>query len=310
VKLKRFAKKLTDSVYFSTMSDLVLKTDMPDAGTPRRGKVRDIYDLGEHLLLVVTDRVSAFDVVLPNGIPGKGKVLTAISLFWFKMMEGIVRNHIVAIDVKDFPQKLHKYKDMLQGRSLLVKKAKVVPVECIVRGYLSGSGWKSYQKDSTVCGIKLPSGMMESSKIEKPIFTPSTKAETGHDINISFDEVKEIIGESIATRLKDLALKIYERARDYAEKKGIIIADTKMEFGIFNDELIIIDELLTPDSSRFWGIKDYAPGRSQDSFDKQIVRDYLLTLDWDQTPPGPELPDDIVRKTSERYQEILRILTA
>jgi len=291
------------------MNDIVLTTDMPDAGTPRRGKVRDIYDLGEHLLLVVTDRVSAFDVVLPNGIPGKGKVLTSISLFWFKMMEGIVRNHIVAIDVKDFPQKLHKYKDMLQGRSLLVKKAKVVPVECIVRGYLSGSGWKSYQKDGTVCGIKLPSGMMESSKIERPIFTPSTKAEAGHDINISFDEVKEIIGESIAMRLKDLALKIYERARDHSEKKGIIIADTKMEFGIFNDELIIIDELLTPDSSRFWGIKDYAPGRSQDSFDKQIVRDYLLTLDWDQTPPGPELPDKIVRKTSERYQEILRILT-
>jgi len=291
------------------MNDIVLTTDMPDAGTPRRGKVRDIYDLGEHLLLVVTDRVSAFDVVLPNGIPGKGKVLTSISLFWFKMMEGIVRNHIVAIDVKDFPQKLHKYKDMLQGRSLLVKKAKVVPVECIVRGYLSGSGWKSYQKDGTVCGIKLPSGMMESSKIERPIFTPSTKAEAGHDINISFDEVKEIIGESIAMRLKDLALKIYERARDHSEKKGIIIADTKMEFGIFNDELIIIDELLTPDSSRFWGIKDYAPGRSQDSFDKQIVRDYLLTLDWDQTPPGPELPDEIVRKTSERYQEILRILT-
>jgi phosphoribosylaminoimidazole-succinocarboxamide synthase len=291
------------------MKDVVINTDMPDAGIPRRGKVRDIYDLGEHLLLVVTDRVSAFDVVLPNGIPGKGKVLTAISLFWFKMMEGIVRNHIIAIDVKDFPQKLHKYKDMLQGRSLLVKKAKVVPVECIVRGYLSGSGWKSYQKDSTVCGIKLPSGMLESSKIENPIFTPSTKADTGHDINISFDEVKEIIGEGTAMKLKDLTLKIYERARDHAEKKGIIIADTKMEFGIFNDEIIIIDELLTPDSSRFWGIKDYGPGRSQDSFDKQIVRDYLLTLDWDQTPPGPELPDDIVKKTSARYHEILRILT-
>jgi phosphoribosylaminoimidazole-succinocarboxamide synthase len=291
------------------MKDVVINTDMPDVGTPRRGKVRDIYDLGEHLLLVVTDRVSAFDVVLPNGIPGKGKVLTAISLFWFKMMEDIVRNHIIAIDVKDFPQKLRKYADMLQGRSLLVKKAKVVPVECIVRGYLSGSGWKSYQKDNTVCGIKLPSGMSESSKIEQPIFTPSTKAETGHDINISFDEVKEIIGESTAMKLKDLTLKIYERARDHAEKKGIIIADTKMEFGVFNNEIIIIDEILTPDSSRFWGIKDYAPGRRQDSFDKQIVRDYLLTLDWDQTPPGPELPDEIVEKTSARYHEILRILT-
>ncbi|MBI4846990.1 MAG: phosphoribosylaminoimidazolesuccinocarboxamide synthase [Nitrospirae bacterium] len=291
------------------MRDIVLKTEMPDIGVPRRGKVRDIYDLGEHLLLVVTDRVSAFDVVLPNGIPGKGTVLTAISVFWFKMMEDIVKNHIVATDVKDFPQKLQKYKDTLEGRSLLVKKAKVVPVECIVRGYLSGSGWKSYQKDGTVCGIKLPAGMSESSKIEQPIFTPSTKADAGHDINISFDEVREIIGDDTAAKLKTLTLKVYGRARDYAEKKGIIIADTKMEFGIYNNEITLIDELLTPDSSRFWGIKDYAPGRSQDSFDKQIVRDYLLTLDWDQTPPGPELPEDIVKKTSERYQGILRILT-
>jgi phosphoribosylaminoimidazole-succinocarboxamide synthase len=291
------------------MKDVVLKTEMPDIGTPRRGKVRDIYDLGENLLLVVTDRVSAFDVVLPNGIPEKGKVLTAISVFWFKMMEDFVSNHILAIDVKDFPQKLRKYSDILRGRSLLVKKANVVPVECIVRGYLSGSGWKSYQKDGTVCGINLPAGLRESSKIESPIFTPSTKAEAGHDINISFDEVKEIIGESTAMKLKDLALKIYESARDFAENKGIIIADTKMEFGIYDNEIILIDELLTPDSSRFWSIKDYAPGRSQDSFDKQIVRDYLLTLDWDHTPPGPELPEDIVKKTSVRYQEILRILT-
>ncbi|MBI5409348.1 MAG: phosphoribosylaminoimidazolesuccinocarboxamide synthase [Nitrospirae bacterium] len=291
------------------MTDMVLKTEMPDIGVPRRGKVRDIYELGEHLLLVVTDRVSAFDVVLPNGIPGKGKVLTGISVFWFRMMEDIVKNHIVAIDVKDFPQKLHKYRDLLEGRSLLVKKAKVVPVECIVRGYLSGSGWKSYQKDGTVCGIKLPAGLLESSKIEQPIFTPSTKAEAGHDINISFDETKRIVGDETAARLNDLTLKIYERARDFAEKKGIIIADTKMEFGIYNDEIILIDELLTPDSSRFWGLKGYAPGRSQDSFDKQIVRDYLLTLDWDQTPPGPELPEDIVNKTSEKYQEILKILT-
>ncbi|RJQ44495.1 MAG: phosphoribosylaminoimidazolesuccinocarboxamide synthase [Nitrospiraceae bacterium] len=291
------------------MNDVVLKTEMPDVGTPRRGKVRDIYDLGEHLLLVVTDRVSAFDVVMPNGIPGKGKVLTSISVFWFRMMEGIVQNHIVAVDVRDFPQSLRKYGDMLEGRSLLVKKAKVLPVECIVRGYLSGSGWKSYQKDGTVCGIKLPAGMTESSKIGQPIFTPSTKAETGHDINISFEEMKKTVGVETAEKLKDLTLSIYGRARDHAEKKGIIIADTKMEFGMFNDEIIIIDELLTPDSSRFWSMKDYAPGKSQDSFDKQIVRDYLLTLDWDQTPPGPELPLDIVRKTSDRYQEILKILT-
>ncbi len=291
------------------MNNVVLKTEMHDVGMPRRGKVRDIYDLGEHLLLVVTDRVSAFDVVLPNGIPGKGKVLTAISVFWFKKMEDIVKNHIVALDVRDFPLQLRKYREMLEGRSLLVNKAAVLPVECIVRGYLSGSGWKSYQKDGTVCGIKLPAGLLESSKIEHPIFTPSTKAEASHDINIPFDEMKKIAGADTAVKLKDLSLRIYERARDFAVGKGIIIADTKMEFGIYNDEIILIDELLTPDSSRFWVIKDYTPGRSQDSFDKQIVRDYLLTLDWDQTPPGPELPADIVNKTSERYQEILRILT-
>lgn len=291
------------------MNNIVLETEMPDIGTPRRGKVRDIYDLGDSLLLVVTDRISAFDVVLPNGIPGKGKVLTAISVFWFIMMEDIVQNHILAIEVKDMPQKLHKYKDLLEGRSLLVKKAKVAPVECIVRGYLSGSGWKSYQKDGTVCGIKLPAGMQESSKIEQPIFTPSTKAESGHDINISWDEMKRTVGEDTAKRLQDLTLRIYGRARDFAEKKGIIIADTKMEFGIFRNEIILIDELLTPDSSRFWSAKDYAPGRGQDSFDKQIVRDYLLTLDWDQTPPGPELPEDIVKKTAGRYREILGILT-
>jgi len=291
------------------MKNIVLKTEMPDVGIPRCGKVRDIYDLGEHLLLVVTDRVSAFDVVLPNGIPGKGKVLTAISVFWFEKMKDIVKNHIVAVDVRDFPLKLQRYRDMLDGRSLLVKKAEVLPVECIMRGYLSGSGWKSYQEDGTVCGIKLPAGLLESSKLERPIFTPSTKAEAGHDINISFEETKEIAGADTAGKLKDLSLRIYESARDFAEKKGIIIADTKMEFGIYNDETILIDELLTPDSSRFWSIKDYAPGRAQDSFDKQIVRDYLLTLDWDQTPPGPKLPADIVHKTSERYQEILRILT-
>jgi phosphoribosylaminoimidazole-succinocarboxamide synthase len=289
--------------------NVVLKTEMPDAGVPRRGKVRDIYDLGEHLLLVVTDRVSAFDVVLPNGIPEKGKVLTAISVFWFQKMEDIVKNHIVAVDVRDFPKNLHKYKDMLEGRSLLVKKASVPPVECIVRGYISGSGWQSYRKDGSICGIQLPEGMLESSKIEHPIFTPSTKAEEGHDINISFDQMKKLVGADMAETLKNLSIRMYERARDYAAHKGIIIADTKMEFGVYNDEIILIDELMTPDSSRFWSIKDYAPGRSQDSFDKQIVRDYLLTLDWDKTPPGPELPADIVKKTSERYQEILRVLT-
>jgi phosphoribosylaminoimidazole-succinocarboxamide synthase len=289
--------------------DVVLKTEMPDIGDPRRGKVRDIYDLGEHLLLVVTDRVSAFDVIMPNGIPGKGKLLTAISLFWFQQMEDIVENHLVATKVDDFPPELHKYRDMLEGRSILVKKAEVVPVECIVRGYISGSGWKSYQEDGTVCGIKLPEGMGESDRLPSTLFTPSTKAPEGHDINISFDEMKKITGAEVAESLKETSLMIYETASSIAERKGIIIADTKMEFGTKDGKLILIDELLTPDSSRFWSIENYAPGRSQDSFDKQIVRDYLLTLDWDQTPPAPELPQEIVDKTARRYQEISEILT-
>lgn len=289
--------------------DLVLKSEMPDIGQPRRGKVRDIYDLGDHILLVVTDRVSAFDVIMPNGIPGKGKMLTAISLFWFRMMEDIVRNHLVAWEVKDFPPELHKYSDMLEGRSILVKKAEVVPVECIVRGYISGSGWKSYQRDGTVCGISLPEGLKESDRLPETLFTPSTKADEGHDENISFEEMVKITGEDTALRLKDLSLAIFERATEKAESKGIIIADTKMEFGVNGGEIILIDELLTPDSSRFWPGNEYEPGGGQNSFDKQIVRDYLLTLDWDKTPPGPELPEEIVEKTARRYKEIVDILT-
>ncbi|MBI5025879.1 MAG: phosphoribosylaminoimidazolesuccinocarboxamide synthase [Nitrospirae bacterium] len=292
------------------MEKIILKTEMPDVGTPRRGKVRDIYDLGKYLLLVVTDRISAFDVVLPNGIPGKGRVLTQISIYWFKQMEDIIENHIVATKVEDFPEKLHKYADMLEGRSMLVKKVKPMPVECIVRGYLSGSGWKEYKESGTVCGIKLLEGLVESSRLDEPIFTPSTKAEEGHDINISFVEMKGIVGNEMAEKLRDTSIRIYSKARVMAEKKGIIIADTKFEFGIHDGELILIDELLTPDSSRFWSIKDYAPGRSQDSYDKQIVRDYLLTLDWNQTYPGPALPDEIVEKAAQRYREILEILTA
>lgn len=289
--------------------DIVLRTDMPEAGEPRRGKVRDVYDLGENLLLVATDRVSAFDVVLPNGIPGKGRVLTAISLYWFSRAKDVVENHIVATEVSDFPGALRKYRDMLEGRSVLVKKTSVVPVECIVRGYLSGSGWKSYQNDGRVCGIPLPPGLKESSKLPEPVFTPSTKAEAGHDINISFDEMKESVGAETAERLRDLSLRVYGKASAIAEKKGIIIADTKMEFGVLGGNLILIDELLTPDSSRFWSRRDYREGTAQDSFDKQIVRDYLLTLDWDQSPPGPELPTHIVEKTARRYREILEILT-
>lgn len=290
------------------MEKIILKTEMSDIGTLRCGKVRDIYDLGDYLLLVVTDRISAFDVILPNGIPGKGKVLTQISIYWFNQME-IIKNHIVATKVRDFPEKLHKYADILEGRSMLVKKAKPVPVECVVRGYLSGSGWKEYREKRTVCGIKLSEGLLESSKLNEPIFTPSTKAEEGHDINISFEEVKGIVGEDMAERLRNISIKIYLKAGGMAEKKGIIIADTKFEFGIYNSDLILIDELLTPDSSRFWSAKGYAHGKSQDSYDKQIVRDYLLTLDWDKTYPAPVLPDDIVQKTALRYKEILEILT-
>lgn len=289
--------------------EIVLKTDMPEAGEPRRGKVRDIYDLGDRLLLVVTDRVSAFDVVLPNGIPGKGRVLTEISLFWFRRMEDVISNHVISSRVEDFPEPLRKYADMLQGRSLLVRKAEVLPVECIVRGYLSGSGWQSYREDGTVCGIKLPPGLKESSRLPGPIFTPSTKAASGHDINISLDEAREIVGPERAEFMKNTSIEIYRRASALAEKKGIIIADTKMEFGVADGSVILIDELLTPDSSRFWSARDYAEGKSQDSFDKQIVRDYLLTLDWDKTPPGPGLPPEIVEKTARRYREIVGILT-
>lgn len=294
----------------SSMNNMVLKTEMPDVGTPRRGKVRDIYDLGECILLIATDRISAFDVVLPNGIPGKGRVLTQISIYWFRQIEDIVKNHLIATDVNDFPDILKKYREVLEGRSMLVKKARPMPVECIVRGYLSGSGWVEYKERGTVCGIKLPDGLVESSRLNEPVFTPSTKAEEGHDINITFDEMRGIVGDETAERLRTLSLRIYSKARDLAEKKGIIIADTKLEFGSYGDEIILIDEILTPDSSRFWSLKDYKPGSAQDSFDKQIVRDYLLTLDWDKTPPGPVLPVEIVSKTAERYGEIMEILTS
>jgi phosphoribosylaminoimidazole-succinocarboxamide synthase len=288
---------------------IILKTEFPDIPLLRRGKVRDIYDLGECLLLVATDRISAFDVILPNGIPGKGRVLTQISIFWFEQMKDIIQNHIIATDVKDLPEKLQKYAHILEERIMLVKKASPVPVECVVRGYLSGSGWKEYKNGGTVCGIKLPQGLVESSKLDEPIFTPSTKAEEGHDINITFDAVVRLLGKELAERLRNVSIKIYSKAREITEKRGIIIADTKFEFGLYKDQLMLIDELLTPDSSRFWSLKDYTLGRGQDSFDKQVVRDYLLTLNWNQTYPGPALPDGIVEKTAARYNEILNILT-
>jgi len=291
------------------MNEIILKTEFPDIPLLKRGKVRDIYDLGEYLLLVATDRISAFDVILPNGIPGKGRVLTKISVFWFKQMEGIIQNHVIFTNVKDFPERLRAYGDILEGRSMLVKKTSPVLVECVVRGYLSGSGWKEYKNGGTVCGISLLGGLVESSRLNEPIFTPSTKAEEGHDINISFDKVADLVGRNMAERLRNVSIRVYSKAREIAEKKGIIIADTKFEFGLYEGELMLIDELLTPDSSRFWSIKDYTPGKGQDSFDKQIVRDYLLTLDWNQTYPGPVLPDEIVEKTAARYNEILKILT-
>lgn len=290
-------------------TEIILKTDLPDVRLVKRGKVRDIYDLGEHLLLVATDRISAFDVVLPDGIPGKGRVLTQISSYWFGRMKDIVPNHVEAVEVIDFPAQLQKYSAILDGRSMLVKKTEPVPVECVVRGYLSGSGWKEYTNSGSVCGISLPEGFKESSRLPEPVFTPSTKEEQGHDINISFAEVIRIVGEELAMKLRETSLKIYSKALAMAEKKGIIIADTKFEFGIHNGEFMLIDEILTPDSSRFWSIKDYKPGIGQDSYDKQIVRDYLLTLDWDKTYPGPSLPDEIIRKTANRYTEILRIIT-
>jgi phosphoribosylaminoimidazole-succinocarboxamide synthase len=291
------------------MNMIVTKTDFPDLKLVKRGKVRDIYDLGDYFLLIATDRISAFDVVLPNGIPEKGRVLTQISAYWFKHMEDIIQNHIQSADALTYPGSLQHYAEILEGRSMLVKKAAPLPIECVVRGYLSGSGWKSYQKDRTICGIRLPEGFIESSRLPEPIFTPSTKEEEGHDINISLRDVENIVGKELSEKLRDVSLRIYSRARDIAETKGIIIADTKFEFGLYQGELMLIDELLTPDSSRFWSAREYAPGKGQDSYDKQIVRDYLLTLDWDKTYPGPELPEAIVKKASERYTDILKIIT-
>ncbi len=291
------------------MNSVLRETNFLDVGIPKRGKVRDIYDLGDRLLIVATDRLSAFDVVLPTGIEDKGKVLTKLSIFWFRQMEAIVGNHILEVDADRFPEPLRKYAHLLRDRSMIVKKANTIPVECVVRGYLAGSGWNDYRETGSVCGIKLPGGLVESSKLEEPIFTPTTKADEGHDMNISFDEVVAQVGRPTAEKLRDLTVSIYEHARSIAEDRGIIIADTKFEFGIFNDAIIVIDEMLTPDSSRFWSKTAYREGKSQDSYDKQIVRDYLNTLDWNKQYPGPELAAEIAQKTRARYIEILEILT-
>lgn len=288
--------------------DVVLKTDFTDLDLAARGKVRDIYDLDDKLLIVTTDRISAFDVILPTGVPNKGYVLTQLSKFWFEQTKSIVKNHLITTDVNEMPEECRKYADILNGRSMLVEKADPFPVECVVRGYITGSGWKDYLKTGKVCGIKLPDNLKESQKLEPPIFTPATKAEIGdHDENISFEKMVEIVGKDNAEKLKELTISIYEFARDLALKKGIIIADTKMEFGVKNGEIILIDEVLTPDSSRFWYEGAYEVGKPQNSMDKQFVRNYLETLHWDKKAPGPELPQDIVSKTSEKYMEILNI---
>ncbi|PLX79858.1 MAG: phosphoribosylaminoimidazolesuccinocarboxamide synthase [Desulfuromonas sp.] len=292
------------------MEKVLLQSDCPKLNLVNRGKVRDIYDLGEHLLIVTSDRISAFDVIMDEGIPLKGQVLNCISLFWFEQMSGMIPNHIIATDVNDFPAATHPYREQLEGRSMLVRKAKPLPVECIARGYVSGSGWKDYQRTGAICGIKLPEGLQESSRLPEPIFTPSTKADIGeHDENIPFEKAIELCGRDTAEQIRDLTLQIYSRARDLADTKGIIIADTKFEFGIFNDELIWIDEALSPDSSRFWPKDLYQPGGPQPSFDKQFLRDYLETLDWGKVAPPPKLPEDIVRQTSEKYREALERLT-
>ena len=292
------------------MEKTITKTEFAGLKLFQRGKVRDIYDLGDKLLFVVSDRISAFDVILPNGIPFKGKVLNQISNFWFGFTKSIIKNHVVATDVKDYPAECRPYADDLEGRSVIAKKTRTLPIECVVRGYITGSGWVDYQKTGAICGITLPKGLRESEKLPEPIFTPSTKAEMGHhDENISFDVVVNTVGKELAGKIRDYTIRVYRAAADYAESKGIIIADTKLEFGIDdNGELILIDEVLTPDSSRFWAKSKYEVGISQASFDKQFVRDYLLSLNWNKKPPAPQLPEEIVRGTSERYLKALKLL--
>jgi phosphoribosylaminoimidazole-succinocarboxamide synthase len=289
---------------------VVLETFFPTLSLLRRGKVRDVYAVDrDTLLIVATDRISAFDVVLPNAIPEKGRVLTALTLFWFDLIGDVIPNHLITADVTRYPAPLRKYAGDLQGRSMLVRRAEVIPFECVVRGYLAGSGWKEYQKTGAVCGIPLRPGLRESEKLPEPIFTPATKAETGHDQNVSESEMARAVGPALTATLKRLTLAVYSRAAEYAATRGILIADTKFEFGRVGDELILVDEVLTPDSSRFWPAAEYAPGMSPPSFDKQYVRDYLETLAWNKQPPAPPLPPDVVRKTTEKYLEAYRLLT-
>ncbi len=294
---------------FEEMTQAVFETDFPDLRLARRGKVRDMYDLGDALLMVATDRISAFDVIMQDPVPDKGKILTRISRFWFSVMEPLVPNHILATDVREYPAACRPYQDILEGRSMLVKKASPLPVECVVRGYISGSGWQSYLASGKVCGVTLPKGLRESEKLPEPIFTPSTKEDAGHDINIDFAEMRNRIGFKLSEKVKALSIAIYQKGAELADQKGIIIADTKFEFGLLNDEVILIDEVLTPDSSRFWPKASYQPGRGQESFDKQYLRDYLDSIRWDKNPPAPALPPEVINNTRVKYLEALKRLT-
>ena len=289
--------------------DAIFETNLPGIERHARGKVRDVYAAGDFLVIVATDRLSAFDYVLPTPIPDKGKVLTQLTLFWLEMLRDIVPNHFVSANVTDYPQQFHAYREQLEGRSMLVRRAKMLEVECVARGYVSGSGWKDYKQQGGICGIPLPAGLRESDKLPEPIFTPATKAQSGHDENISFDAASRVIGAQLAGRLRSLTLQIYRRAAEYAETRGVIIADTKFEFGLIGDQLTLADEVLTPDSSRFWPRASYQPGGPQPSFDKQYVRDYLESIHWNKQPPAPALPADVIHRTSEKYREAYRVLT-
>ena len=292
------------------MNSKVIKfTRLPDIDFFKRGKVREIYDLGDKFLMIATDRISCFDVVLPTPIPYKGKVLTKLSAFWFEFTKDIIPNHFLTTRIEEFPERLQKYKEILVGRSMLVRKVRPIPIECVVRGYLSGSAWREYKKTHSICGVKLPAGLKESDKLPYPIFTPATKEESGHDVNVTQEYIEKVVGEKVATTLKEVSISLYKKACLYAESKGIIIADTKFEFGFLNGDIILIDEVLTPDSSRFWPKEAYLPGKPQPSFDKQFVRDYLESLGWDKKPPAPNLPEEIVTQTTQRYLQVLTMLT-
>jgi phosphoribosylaminoimidazole-succinocarboxamide synthase len=298
-----------ESIVNFTQNPIILETNLPGVNRHGRGKVRDVYSVDDRLLIVATDRISAFDYILATGIPDKGKVLTQLSIFWFDFLRDLTPTHFLSALVDDYPPPLRDFRDQLEGRSMLVKRANMIEIECVARGYLAGSGWQEYRQHGTVCGIPLPAGLRESDKLPEPIFTPATKAQSGHDENVSFAHVASLVGESLAARLRDLTLRIYDKAARYAETRGILIADTKFEFGFVGEDLVLGDEVLTPDSSRFWPAESYKPGGPQFSFDKQFVRDYLESIHWNKQPPAPALPEEVAAKTSEKYRQAYRVLT-